>query len=335
MKEVDACEAYCTMKMTQGSELPVMMHTGSSGRAQEVSIRILKKLGSGSFSVVYQVLVAGKLYAMKVFTHRNKVRTCATVQPDIAQTSKQQQQHSDLQCIGTELQGNASNAEQENQLQQPGEVLRQGSVQQKASASQHDCRAPSGSIGSGTSREVEELQAGSLAVSESGATELPSYLQGMPDALQQLRMSRDIELQYMLVARGDPRTACIVAGTESTLWPAATPESELCPHVVAVHGWGHFTMQYKEFQAPVLLMELAATSLSKLLRAVNVANRCTPGGQRLIGFMQEEARFLTKQVVEALASAHNAHMLCDLKTGEVQLCGPRTPSRRCAAHLCT
>jgi serine/threonine protein kinase len=102
--------------------------------------------------------------------------------------------------------------------------------------------------------------------------------------------------------------------------PAAKPESELCPYVLAVHGWGEITLRFKQLQVPVLLLELATTSLHRLLQEINATNCMCLDGERLIGLTRKETLYFTKPLLLALRSSHRADIVHrDLKPGGMQL----------------
>jgi hypothetical protein len=143
----------------------------------------------------------------------------------------------------------------------------------------------------------------------------------LQEQLRRLQLARDEELQLMLLARGDSRGASIARGDDSSTWPPATTEHDLCSNVLRVQGWGQVSMQIEQLQVPVLVLELCSCTLADFARKIEEYNlkqmpvrmqRCAK--RRLTC---EETQHIARQLVLALASMHKgdvAHR--DIKPGD-------------------
>jgi serine/threonine protein kinase len=337
---VNVSGAYVTALMDQGMSLPVLVSTGDGAEAQEVRYTIHKKLGSGGFADVFLVSAEGseasgagsssssssnsrQLIALKVFSCCLAGMQLTTQHTRSTQMTQQQQQPSTLPRLVNVPSSDTQLDEeqlQEQQQQQTFVPFAPSSELQQASAKQPLGSAGAASGGGGISRPGQPMQEqDSDVASDGGTTVLPEYLREAPQALEAVQIACNQELYYMLLARGDALTASIAKGVDSSLRPAAKPESELCPCVLAVQGWGKFIMDYEELQAPVLLLELATMSLRQLLRAINATNP-RPfflRGDQLHGLTRQETLYLALQILQALHSAHKAGIVHrDFKSGE-------------------
>jgi hypothetical protein len=121
----------------------------------------------------------------------------------------------------------------------------------------------------------QQLEQQILADSDSNTFAQDDQIRKLQVMLGHMQNARNIELQLMLLARGDLRGASIAAGVDSSMWPPATPEHELCSGVLRVQGWGQFSMQIEQLQVPVLVSELCSCTVADLLQLIHAANNAS------------------------------------------------------------
>jgi hypothetical protein len=284
-------------------------------------------------------------FAMKVFTVRTS-RSQATTWTQRRQALSKQQQQSTLAAkqqqpglASQQQQGSvraaaggpaagrlhSNGTEAEQQQQQHRSQPTQASLQQQSLAAQHTAaeqhRAASTSSGdSGMSEDPprsasQQLEQQSPAVNDSNTFAQDDEIRKLQVKLGDMKHARNIELQLMLLARGDLRGACIAIGLDSSIWPPATPEHELCSGVLRVEGWGQFSMQIEQLQVPVLVSELCSCTVADLLQLIHAANNSS--GVQRYGLTCEETRHLARQLLPALASMHKAGIVHrDIKPGD-------------------
>jgi serine/threonine protein kinase len=286
-------------------------------------------------------------FAMKVFTVRTS-RSQATTWTQCRQALSKQQQQSTVAAkqqqqqqpglasqqqqgrvqaadggpAASRLHTNGTEAEQQQQNQsQPA----QASLQQQTFAAQHTAaeqhRATSTSSGdSGMSKDAprwtsQQLDQQRLAVSDSSTFSQCDEIREMQEKLGHMQAARNLELQLMLLAKGDLRGASIARGNDSSMWLPATPEHELCSGVLRVQGWGQFSMQIEQLQVPVLVSELCSCMVADLLQLIRAVNNAC--GVQQVGLTREETRHLARQLVRALASMHKVDIVHrDIKPGD-------------------